>query len=78
MKRMGVNYFVAGNGRTLSNIENSTNYHEEADTLLIHCLKLCQNASESANDYASDTDINILLLSHFKQTLHYNNIFIGV
>ena len=75
---MRVNYFVAVNGITLLNIGNSTNYHEEADTLLIHCLQLCQNTSESAHVYANDKYINVLLFSHYKQTLHFNNKFIGV
>ena len=78
LQGMEVNYIVSGNGRTLSNEGNSANNHEEADTLLIHCLKLCQDICKCAHVYANDTDIVVLLLSHFKQTLHYNNIFIGV
>ena len=75
---MGLDYVVSGNGRTLSNMGTTKNNHEEADTLLIHCLKLCQPTSKNAHVYANDTDVIVLLLSHFKQTLDYTSMYVGV
>lgn len=40
------------------------NNHEEADTLIIRCLRLVDDFNKIVNVYSADTDVFLLLLSH--------------
>ena len=78
LAQKGVQYVVAGNHITyhwrLGELENN---HEEADTLLIHCLALCTNVSSKALlVYASDVDIAMLLIAH-RNRLAFKSIYFG-
>ena len=77
-KSRGVNYIVAGNHKTLqSNMEDAKNNHEEADTLLIHCLYNAHINESSVLVHATDTDVFILLTAH-RHHIKCKCIFFGV
>ena len=53
------------------------NNHEEADTLIMHCLKLVElGPSENVYIYATDTDIICLLIIFFNES-QCKNIYVG-
>ena len=55
--------YVAGNG---INFNGNCINHEEADTLIIHCLCLIDIEEKNVIVHAPDTDIFALLIAHFK------------
>ena len=59
-----VNCIVAGSGEVSMGIENYQNNHEEADTLLIHCISIVELSTQVVSVYAADTDVFALLLRH--------------
>ena len=71
----GLQYVVAGNHKTFrSTNAECENNHEEADTLLIHCLTFCVN---TRSVLIFDTDIAVLLIAHLHR-LPFQNIYFGV
>ena len=70
MENRNRNYAVAGNNKTFLSLDGYTNQeendHEEADTLIIRCLRLVDDFIENkiVNVYSADTDVFLLLLSH--------------
>ena len=71
------NMLVAGNHKTFRSTNAvCENNHEEADTLLIHCLTFCVN-TRSVLIFATDTDIAVLLIVH-RHHFPYQNIYFGV
>ena len=81
MKMQNINYVVAGNHMTYSLLNGHTNQeendHEEADTLMIRCLKLGIDAMHTSivSVYSADTDVFFLLLSH-SEKLNCSSLFI--
>ena len=63
MEELNVNYVVAGNHKTYWSLNGQTNQeendHEEADTLMIRCLKLGSDALHTnvVSVYSADTDV---------------------
>ena len=73
----GLQYVVAGNHKTFRSTNAlCENNHEEADTLLIHCLTFCVN-TRSVLIFATDTDIAVLLIAHRHQ-FPCQNIYFGM
>ena len=70
MKEQNADYVVAGNCKTYwslnGQIDEEENDHEEADSLMIRCLKLANDVMTTniVKVYSSDTDVFLLLLSH--------------
>ena len=70
MEKRDRNYVVAGNNKTFLSLGGYTNQeendHEEADTLIIRCLRLVDDFIENkiVNVYSADTDVFLLLFSH--------------
>ena len=81
MKELKVNYVVAGNHKTHWSLNGQTsqeeNDHEEADTLMMRCLKLDSDTVHTnvVNVYSADTDVFFLLLSHSNK-LNCSSLFI--
>ena len=73
MRELNVDYVVAGNHKTYWSLKGQTNQeendHEEADTLMIRCLKLGSDSVHTnvVSVYSADTDVFFLLLSHSNQ-----------
>lgn len=74
----GLQFAVAGNVIT-DHIthDETTNKHQEADTLLINCITFSKLDGESACIYASDVDVAVLLIAH-RNILSYGNVYFGV
>ena len=76
-----INYVVAGNHKTYSLSNGHTNqkenYHGEADTLMIRCLKLGIDTVHTSivSLYSADTGVFFLLLSH-SEKLDCSSLFI--
>ena len=70
MKEQNADYVVAGNCKTYwslnCQIDEEENDDEEADSLMIRCLKLANDVitTNIVKVYSSDTDVFLLLLSH--------------
>ena len=81
MKELNVNCVVAGNHKTYWSLNGQTrqeeNDNEEADTLMMRCLKLGSDAVHTnvVNVYSADTDVFFLLLSHSNK-LNCSSLFI--
>ena len=61
----GLQLVVAGNFITYhSTYGEATNNHEEADTLLIHCITSSKLNDKRVWVYASDVDVAVLLIAH--------------
>ena len=76
MGELNVYYVVAGNHKTYWSLNGQTN-QEEADTLMIRCLKLGSDSVHTiaVSVYSADTDVFFLLLSHSNQ-LNCSSLFI--
>ena len=83
MEELNVNYVVAGNHKTYWSLNGQTNQeendHEEADTLMIRCLKLGSDAVHTnvnvVSVYSADAGVFFLLLSHSNQ-LNCSSLYI--
>ena len=81
MKELNVNYVVTGNHKTYWSLNGQTsqeeNDQEEADTLMMRCLKLDSDTVHTnvVNVYSADTDVFFLLLSHSNK-LNCSSLFI--
>ena len=81
MGELNVNYVVAGNRKTYWSLNGQTNQeendHEEAETLMIRCLKLGSDSvhTNAVIVFSADTDVFFLLLSHSNQ-LNCSSLFI--
>ena len=60
----GITFIVSGNHKTYTSSGEFANNHEEAETLLIHCLCSLDISNKVVSVYATDTDICVLLLAH--------------
>ena len=58
-------------------MEDAKNNHEEADTLLIHCLYNARINESSVLVHATDTDVFVLLTAH-RHRIKCTCIFFGV
>ena len=78
MREQNVHYVVAGNRKTYwslnGNVGEEENDHEEADTLMIRCLKLANDymVTNIITVYSADTDVFLLLLSHSNKIICQN------
>ena len=62
---LAVTYLVAGNSQTFSSAPTvEGNNHEEADSLMVHCIKRLATESSDVVVYSNDTDVSVLLISH--------------
>ena len=81
MEELNVNAVVAGNHKKYWSLNGQTNQaengHEEADTLMIRCLKLGSDSLHTnvVRVYSADTDVFFSLLSHSNQ-LNFSSLFI--
>ena len=57
--------------------DETTNKHQEADTLLINCITFSKLDGESACIYASDVDVAVLLIAH-RNILSCGNVYFEV
>ena len=72
-----VKFVVLGNNKTYTHEMKSCNNHEEADTLIMNCLRLAElDPSDNVHVYATDTDIICPLVSLFNE-IPCNNVYVG-
>ena len=69
MRKRNKDYVIAGNNKTILSLNGNTreeqNDHEEADTLMIRCLRIVNDlGNKIIYVYSADTDVFLLLLSH--------------
>ena len=78
---------IAGNNKTILSLNGNTreeqNDHEEADTLMIRCLRIVNDlGNKIIYVYSADTDVFLLLLSHSDkincQCLFINQVKVNV
>ena len=80
MRKGNKEYVIAGNNKTILSLNGNTreeqNDHEEADTLMIRCLRIVNDlGNKIIYVYIANTDVFLLLLSH-SDTINCQCLFI--